>query len=271
LNFHLFAQNNREVPNIRRFTDNGKFLSCFDQFVSFSFAANDTFHIAIIYASTSYIKRRSLWHDLSILMSSNPGRPWSFIGDFNVVLGNHEHRGSNFVARLPVKEFGAWIDGNHLHYFPTIGSLYTWTSGRLGSARIDKRLDGACCNSDWIASWNSISCHTITKYFSDHFPVLFQSESTERNPLPFNVRSMWLQRPYCEKLVSDAWNISWFGCHIYVLNQKLKKVNRKLIYWIRNVFGNVNGTVTNATNNLARFQANLDSHAENDDLILQKL
>jgi len=25
------------------------------------------------------------------------------------------------VARLPVKEFGAYIDGNHLHYFPTIG------------------------------------------------------------------------------------------------------------------------------------------------------
>jgi len=48
------------------------------------------------------------------------------------------------------------------------------------------------------------------------------------------------------------------------------KVKRRLIDWSRNVFGNVNDTVTNAMNNLARFQTNLDSHAENDDFILQK-
>lgn len=79
---------------------------------------------------------------------------------------------------------------------------------------------------------------------------------------------MLLQHPDCEKLVSDAWNTSWFGCPIYVLNQKLKKVKRKLIDWNRNVFGNVNDKVINAMNNLSRFQENFDSHAENDDLIL---
>jgi hypothetical protein len=53
-------------------------------------------YIAGVYASTSYILRRRLWADLTLLQN-NYVAPWIFVGDFNAVLGAHEKRG----RRLP--------------------------------------------------------------------------------------------------------------------------------------------------------------------------
>jgi hypothetical protein len=53
-------------------------------------------YIAGVYASISYILRRQLWADLTLLQN-NYVAPWIFVGDFNAVLGAHEKRG----RRLP--------------------------------------------------------------------------------------------------------------------------------------------------------------------------
>lgn len=57
---------------------------------------NHPLYFSAIYAVTLYISRRSLWQELSLLKQSFDG-PWCFIGDYNAVIGAHEHRG----RRLP--------------------------------------------------------------------------------------------------------------------------------------------------------------------------
>ncbi|KAG5046879.1 hypothetical protein JHK86_016285 [Glycine max] len=66
---------------------------------------------------------------VSLLQSSNPG-PWIFLGDFNVVQGAHEKRGS----LLPLKQSCEDLCN------------CTTSNGRKGSRRIDMRLDRIICN-----------------------------------------------------------------------------------------------------------------------------
>lgn len=71
-----------------------------DQYVSFSIMVDGiSFGISAVYASTSYVKRRSLWSDLNSLQHSYQ-IPWCFMGDYNTVLGAHEYRGNGLPSRI---------------------------------------------------------------------------------------------------------------------------------------------------------------------------
>jgi len=43
---------------------------------------NANVYVAAVYASTSYLTRRELWANLTLVIGRHPG-PWLFLGDFN--------------------------------------------------------------------------------------------------------------------------------------------------------------------------------------------
>jgi hypothetical protein len=155
LNLKLFAMNQRDnlLPNIWclcKLNLNPTLLAFDYQHVSFTFTGNNlTFALTAIYASTNYLKRRQLWNSLSILQNQHH-LPWCFIGDFNVIIGAHEHRGRISPARLPMQEFQTWSDSFNLLHLPTRGADFTWNNGRGGTRHTEKRLDRAICNQLWI-------------------------------------------------------------------------------------------------------------------------
>jgi len=128
-------------------------------------------YIAAIYAFTLYTNRRELWTDLSTLLQNNHGL-WMFIGDFNSILGNHEKRGGRIPLQIACYEFLHWTNVNSLIHLETNGAQLTWTNKREGGAFIAQRLDRAICNESWIDLWSVISCNTLLKCQSDHFPLL---------------------------------------------------------------------------------------------------
>lgn len=92
-----------------------------------SFTLNDNGHqfgFSVVYASTDYIKRRQLWHNLTTNLQ-NQNMPWSIIGDFNTIIGSHEYRGSHTPTRLPMEDFANWTNDNNLLRIPTRGCDYT--------------------------------------------------------------------------------------------------------------------------------------------------
>jgi hypothetical protein len=113
LNLKLFAVNTRpnNLPNIWclcKLSLNPTILASEEQHVSFTLSLNDKIlAFSAIYASTSYLSRRQLWSSLNSLQSQHD-LPWCFLGDFNVILGAHEHRGRVNPARLPIAEFQSW-------------------------------------------------------------------------------------------------------------------------------------------------------------------
>jgi hypothetical protein len=135
LNLKLFAMNTRPnlLPNLWCFCKlsiNPIVLASDEQQVSFTFCENNkTLAMSAVYASTNYISIRNLWNVLNSLQAQHD-IPWSFIGDFNVIMGAHEHRGRFNPARLPIEEFQAWSDSFNLIHLPTRGADFTWNNGR---------------------------------------------------------------------------------------------------------------------------------------------
>jgi hypothetical protein len=174
----IIAVNNRGslLPNLWCLCSihlNPVILAINDQLISISLNVGGiSFGIAAIYASTCYIKRRELWSNLSSLVNQYP-IPWSFIGDFNTILGAHEHRGNCAPVSTPISDFQNWTNNLNLIHLPTHGAFFTWANGRRGRQYTQRRLDRVICNQAWINVCSSVNVSTLTKNNSDHFPLLF--------------------------------------------------------------------------------------------------
>jgi len=134
--------------------------------------------MATIYASTCYIKRRTLWSSLQNLHQAN-SIPWSFIGDFNSILGAYESRGYFTPSRIPMQDFQSWTDSNHFIHLPTTGAEFTWQNGRSGRRFTKMRLDRCICNQSWLDMCSSLSVSTLLRSCSDHHPLLFDFQATQ--------------------------------------------------------------------------------------------
>lgn len=167
-------------------------------------------YIATIYACTTYILRRNLWLELTLLQQTHIG-PWCFIGDFNAVLGSHEKRG-NLPVKLSCDEFNPWTDNSQLTHLLTKGAMFTWSNGRHARAYTAMRLDRVVCNESWLDCWSSISCCTLPRSISDHHPILLKlSNAVCNHPSPFKIFKMWTQHEDCYRMISEIWKkpVSW--------------------------------------------------------------
>jgi hypothetical protein len=178
--------------------------------------------ISAVYASTNYVKRRKLWEALNLLQTQHV-LPWCFIGDFNVILGAHKHRGRFSPTRIPMEEFKTWSDNSNLFHLPTRGAEFTWNNGRGGHRHTEKRLDRAVCNQSWLDFCSVTSVSTLTKHKSDHFPLLLDFQITVSSfASSFKFLRMWSLHPGCRSLILESWNTDVVGCPMFILSKKLK-------------------------------------------------
>lgn len=264
LNLKLFAMNSRpnHLPNLWCFCKSNldpTLLATDDQQVTFSLTIDSkVVAFTAIYASTSYIKRRQLWSSLNSLQSQH-FIPWCFIGDFNVVIGSHEYRGSYPPARLPMEEFLGWSEANNLYHIPTRGSEFTWSNGRRGNRSTEKRLDRSICNQQWLDLCCSLSCSTLTKHKSDHHPLLLEFQVTPVSfASQFKFQQMWALHPDCKDIITCSWNSNIIGSPMYILNSKLKNLKTILKVWNKEVFGDVHAAVQTAEDNLNQIQNDIN-------------
>lgn len=275
LGFKLFAQNNRptHLPNLWCFCSlhlNPVILEITSQSVSFTITDNNiSFGFSAVYASNNYITIRTLWHNLSQL-HLNHQIPWCNFGDFNTILGAHEHKGAHSPARVPMEDFVNWSDTNHLIHLPTRGSFFTWSNRRGGNAFTERRLDRSICNQSWLDMCSSLSCSTLLRHPSDHSPLLLDFNlTTSRFGSQFKFLKMWAMHDDCINLVQNSWNNSFFGSPMYILSQKLKHLKNNLKEWNKNVFGNIHEHVNIAEQEVHHIQAQIDALGLTDSLLHQ--
>jgi hypothetical protein len=273
LNLKLFAMNNRSnmLPNlwcICKQHFNPVIIASDNQHVSFTVTENDkNIAFAAVYASTNYLVIRQLWNSLNVLQSQHV-MPWIFIGDFNAIVGAHEHRGRFTPARTPMEDFQSWSDGFDLLHLPTRGADFTWANGRRGNRYTEKRLDRALCNPSLIDLCSSIFVSTLTKHKSDHYPILLDLQlSNVIFASQFKFMKMWTLHSDCKQLVQDCWNTSVIGCPMFILTKKLKLLKEKLKIWNKECFGNVHDYVVSAEQNLQSIQSQIQNNGPSDDLL----
>jgi hypothetical protein len=196
--------------------------------------------------------------------------PWVCIGDFNTTLGSHEVRSNHVPAKLPMDEFAAWSDSINLLHLPTKGTQFTWINGRQGRNCTEKRLDRALCNQAMINNCASISCSTLAKHKSDHFPLLldihFNALMYASN---FEFLKMWSHHSECFNFISQVWSTQVFGSPMQKLSQKLKILKGELKTWNKNVFGDINNEVQNAVANLDVIQKYISTDGYTESLMKQ--
>jgi len=275
LNYKPFAFNTRpdNIPNLWCFClnqINPTVISSDSQQVSFTFVHNHQhFCISAVYASTNHITRRHIWLNLQTIQT-NLNMPWCAIGDFNSILGSHEHRGACQPIRAPMNEFCDWSNINNFIHLPTRGVQFTWSNGKDRHRHTERRLDRVICNQDWLNACNSLNVSTLVKHKSDYFPLLLEFDNSIQNFVSqFKFMQMWTKHKDCHRVIQEVWNTNIVGCHMFILSQKLKLLKTKLKVWNNTVFGNVHNMVKTAEQNLALLQSDIDMNGLTDSLMEQ--
>lgn len=124
-----------------------------------------------------------------------------------------------------------------------------------------KRLDRSICNDAWINFWSSISCCTLTKSKSDHYPLLLDlKRDVIMHQSSFKFMKKWALHPECIDIGKDAWKEQAYGCPMFVLTKKLKSLKSRLKEWNKNIFGDVHLRVSNAMQQVYSIQQHLDEN-----------
>jgi len=135
----------------------------------------------------------------------NPEIPWCILGDFNTILGAHEHRGAHSSTRVPVEDFVNWSETNQLIHLSTRGSLFTWSNRRGGNAFTERTVDMSICNHSWLDMCSSLSCSNLLRHKFDHSPLLLDFNLTHsRFGSQFKFLKMWALHDDCINLVRNS-------------------------------------------------------------------
>lgn len=154
---------------------NPQILTITDQIVAFSWTwDNMTIYLATIYAYNFHHKWKTSWSNLTNLQN-NHNHSWCLIGDFNAILGVHDHQGRLPPSKASIIEFQEWVNHNFLVDMTSKGSFYTWSNGRQGAPHVERKLDKIFCNHSWITPCNSSIITTLPRPRSGNFPISMEA------------------------------------------------------------------------------------------------
>lgn len=212
--------------------------------------------------------RRQLWQELKSLQQNYAGA-WCLLGYYNSILGAHEHRVRRTPNQLSCNDFRDWTNACNLIHLTTKGAFFIWSNGRRCAALAERRLDRVCCNDDWLSAWSEVTCCTLNRNQSDHYPILMTlRKNVIHNASSFKFMKMWPDHEDYFNLTANSWNSSISGCSMYILSQKLKNLKSALKCWNKEHFGNVHDKVRLAEENVSRIQDQIFISGYIDDLIV---
>jgi len=130
------------------------------------FLHNKCFSFAGVCEANTYSVRRFLWRDLSFFTS-----PWCILGDFNVVVSADDCKGRVAPNQVSCNEILYGINNNSLISIPFSGPCYTWSNGR-SLHRMDRKLDRALCNEEYLDELASYTYQVLVKNCFDYSHIL---------------------------------------------------------------------------------------------------
>ena len=139
---------------------------------------------------------------------------------------------------IGAKLFQQVISELHLCNLVAIGQKFTWMNIREEEGFVMERLDRAFVSVDWVNSYPQYSLQNLPIVDSNHGPILLNFE--QQLPFrkrPFRFELMWINHPYCNDMILQAWNLHTKGSRGAQLNNKLANVKKEAIGWNKFVFG----------------------------------
>ncbi|XP_070041197.1 uncharacterized protein [Nicotiana tomentosiformis] len=121
-----------------------------------------------------------------------------------------------------------------------VGPRFTWCNNQKPRKKIWKRLDRVFINDQWTQLFqNNIVMHLVRKGY-DHIPLLITYQKDQHAGIKyFRFLDFWTDQPTFMQFVEEAWNTQVTRNSMWILQQKIKILSRKLTQWSREVVGNV--------------------------------
>ncbi|XP_072077874.1 uncharacterized protein [Arachis hypogaea] len=187
-----------------------------------------------VYGIPQATNRVELWsHLLDIGLCIQD--PWVVVGDFNDILSVHEVKGGNYYSTRS-SVFASTLDSCGLFYLTTSGRRFTWFRKIQGNREIAKRLDRACCTTEWRLLFPEAFVEVLSRSHSDHCPLLIRCQGVpiKKGNRPFRFQAAWATHPDYKAIVQKSWNSTDFGIH-----RKLLGVQEASLEFNSTVFGNI--------------------------------
>ncbi|XP_060202973.1 uncharacterized protein LOC132631415 [Lycium barbarum] len=192
-----------------------------------------------VYAKCTALERQELWDDLTDI-SNQVQSGWCIGGDFNVILEPSEKIGGKIHRAYKIFDFAACMNRCGLENAGFVGSNYTWCNNRRPGKRIWKRLDRIIINGNWLQRFNNVTVRHLSRTGSDHRPLLLKCYDSNNNAIKhFRFRYFWVEQPGFMDLVGQDWQIEVKGNPMWILQQKLKRLGKRLSKWSREDIGDI--------------------------------
>ena len=195
--------------------------------------------------------RSKLWMSLKEIAPSISA-PWCVVGDFNVVLHEHEVMGS-MRRRRGCKNFHECITYYNVIDGGFNGPFYTWKRNALR-----ERLDRALMNQEWALHFQDFGVVHLPTFNSNHCPLWLRAGDifVSRNTKPFRFLAAWLNHNDFKPMVEDCWNqdVDW--------NVNVSNFTQSASIWNRDVFGFIQKRKKGLMNRLHGIHLSL-SHGSN--------
>ena len=128
--------------------------------------------------------------------------------------------------------FNAFIHLHGLIELPLLDRCYTWSSKRDQPTL--KKLDRVFINVDWDFLFPNTTIASLTRYISDHVPLLITIDTIIPRPALFRFENHWAVRPACLAVVQIAWAEARIRSnHALNLAAALKRTRSDLKRWRR--------------------------------------
>jgi endonuclease/exonuclease/phosphatase family metal-dependent hydrolase len=199
-----------------------------------------------------------LINDLSCF-DNNPN--WLLFGDFSIVLSDEEKSGGNPLEPNLTTSFRNTINHCDLHDLGYKGIIYTWTNRQPGEHLIKSRLDRLLATPSWIFNFPTYSNTHLTRYRSDHCPLLLDFSNLmpnrDNNQKHYGKKfeQIWTTNNHHSKIVEKAWQDKQGNIH-----EKLHHTLNELHCWGKTTFGVIPKRIRETQHNLEKLQNQPNNH-----------
>ncbi|XP_072060275.1 uncharacterized protein [Arachis hypogaea] len=156
------------------------------------------------------------------VLTAGSNDPYGVLGVY--LSSNDQHRIAQFAELTSVTQ--------QFDDIGMVGRPFTWSNRRRGDELIQERLDRFLVGVDWQQLYPNATVLRLSELGSDHSPLLLDSNPrTERSKCRFKFQERWCSNDEIRQIVREVWHEQINGSAMYILAQKLKRCQHKIVRW----------------------------------------
>ena len=186
-------------------------------------------HVTNIYAPSA--DKTHFFSELRSL-SPPPDTPWILLGDFNLTRSPADKNNTNFSMH-EASLFNDSLNDLGVIEIPLRDRAYTWSNKRETPTLV--RLDRVFVDLIWSATYPKTTLNSLTRFTSDHVPLLVNVTTAIPRPSCFRYDRSWSFHEEFRHLIANSRGSFSHHDPAKRIVGRLKKCHKKCKLWVRRI------------------------------------